>query len=100
MLTLLQVSSFLDDYTKGIRPFSVVFMTTFIPLRLSPMYFNRFDICDAYYLFFSDYHEGQGSDKYARLSRMLEYFKPSPMLSYDNMSENAQVIYDDLVAAN
>ena len=64
------------------------------------MYFDRFDICEAYYLFFSDYHEGQGSEKYCRLSRMLDYFKPSPSLSYDTMTENAQVIYDNLAYSN
>lgn len=61
------------------------------------MYFDRFDICEAYYLFFSNYHWGQGSNFYYRLSRMTKYFKPSPMLSYENMSRNAQIIYDNLV---
>ena len=61
------------------------------------MYFDRFDICEAYYLFFTNYHDGQGSDFYYRLSRMLEYFKPSPLLRYENLSENGQVIYDNLV---
>jgi len=61
------------------------------------MYFNRFDICDAYYLFFSHYHWGQGSSFYSRLSGMLDYYKPSPLLSYENLSENAQMIYDNLV---
>jgi hypothetical protein len=63
----------------------------------STMYFNRFDICDAYYLFFSHYHWGQGSSFYSRLSGMLDYYKPSPLLSYENLSENAQMIYDNLV---
>ena len=61
------------------------------------MYFDRFDICDAYYLFFSNYHWGQGSIFYSRLSRMLDYYKPSPLLRYENLSENAQMIYDNLV---
>ena len=61
------------------------------------MYFDRFDICDAYYLFFSVYHWGQGSDFYYRLSKMGEYYKPSPMLCYNNLSENAKVIYDNLI---
>jgi len=61
------------------------------------MYFNRFDICEAYYLFFTNYHAGQGSDFYYRLSRMLEYFKPSPILRYESLNENAKVIYDNLV---
>ena len=61
------------------------------------MYFNRFDICEAYYLFFSDYHSGMFSEFYRRLSTMGEYFKPSPLLCYENMTENGQMIYDNLV---
>ena len=61
------------------------------------MYFDRFDICEAYYLFFTNYHWGQGSDLYYRMSRMLDYFKPSPSLRYDTLTENGQYIYDNLV---
>ena len=61
------------------------------------MYFNRFDICEAYYLFFTNYHQGQGSDFYQRLSGMLDYFKPAICLSYDSLTENGQIIYDNLV---
>ena len=61
------------------------------------MYFDRFDVCEAYYLFFTNYHQGQGSDFYQRLSAMLDYFKPSICLNYDSLSENGKVIYDNLV---
>jgi len=61
------------------------------------MYFDRFDVCSAYYLFFCDYHEGQGSKKYNRLSRLETYYKPGPFACYSNLSENAQCIYDSLV---
>lgn len=61
------------------------------------MYWDRFDIVEAYYLFFSNYHWGQDSDMYQRMSRMLDYFKPSPILRYEYLSDNAQVIYDNLV---
>ena len=61
------------------------------------MYFNRFDICEAYYLFLSNYHHGQGSDFYHRLSKMTEYFTPSPLLRYESLSDNGKVIYDGLV---
>ena len=67
-------------------------------VKESIMYFDRFDICEAYYLFFSHFHDGMGSEFYSRLSAMGEYFKPSPLLSYENMSENAQMIYDNLEA--
>ena len=62
------------------------------------MYFDRFDICEAYYLALSHCHGGQWSREYARLSRMGQYFKPSPMLSVESLSDNARVIYDDACA--
>lgn len=61
------------------------------------MYFDRFDVCEAWYLFLSNYHWGQGSSFYQRLSKMSEYFSPSPMLRYETLSDNGRVIYDNLV---
>jgi hypothetical protein len=61
------------------------------------MYFDRFDICEAWYLALSDCHEGQWSDSYRRLSNMLAYFKPSPMLTVDSLSENGREIYDNAI---
>lgn len=62
------------------------------------MYWDRFDIVEAYYCFFCDYHEGQFSHKYMRLSKILGYYKPSPLdKGYDSLSENGKVIYDNLV---
>lgn len=58
------------------------------------MQFNRFDICEAYYLALSHCHNGQFSREYARLCRLARYFKPSPMLSVDSLSDNAREIYD------
>lgn len=60
------------------------------------MYFNRFDIVQAHYLAYCHCHSGQWSREYARLSKILSYFKPSPMLSVDSLSENAKEIYDNL----
>ena len=60
-------------------------------------YFDRFDILRAHYLFLSHYHEGQGSEKYAKLCNLTSYFKPSPLLTFDTMGENAQAIYQNLV---
>ena len=57
------------------------------------MEFNRFDIVEAYYLFFSHYHEGQWSEKYERLSKITTYFKPAPCLT---LTENGQEIYNNL----
>lgn len=61
--------------------------------------FDRFDICEAYYLFASQYHAGQGSREYAifgRLDRL--HFKPRPRLSnYQDLSENGRGIFINLV---
>ena len=59
--------------------------------------FDRFDILRAHYLFLSHYHEGQGSEKYAKLCRITSYFRPSPSLTFDTMGENAKAIYQNLV---
>ena len=62
------------------------------------IYFDRFDICEAYWLYASHYHSGQWSELYAVLGRLdILKFRPSPMLSYDSLTENGQAIYDDLV---
>ena len=62
------------------------------------MYFDRFDICKAHYLFLSEFHEGQFSKKYARLSRLFQYYTPNLNIAgAHNLSENARAIYDCLV---
>jgi hypothetical protein len=61
------------------------------------MYFNRFDICEAWYLALSECHEGMGSERYARLSAMDRYFTPSPTLTVDSLSDNGKVIYDTAI---
>lgn len=60
------------------------------------MFFDRFDIAEAYYLFFCHYHEGQASDKYRRLSRMTRNFKPRPSLAVETLTENGREIYEAL----
>lgn len=60
------------------------------------MIFDRFDIAEAFYLFSSHFHEGQASVKYRRLSRMSRYFKPSPLLSVESLTENGREIYEAL----
>ena len=57
-------------------------------------YFDRFDICEAYYLFFRDWHNGQTSKEYLRLCKMQKYFKPSPLLkTIEDLTENGYEIY-------
>jgi hypothetical protein len=62
------------------------------------MFFDRFDICEAYYMFACEWHKGQASAEYAifgRLERMR--FRPSPLLSKDSLSENARFILAQLI---
>jgi hypothetical protein len=66
-----------------------------ITLKGQIMYFDRFDICEAYFLALSHCHGGQWSTEYARLCKLMRYFKPSPFLSVDSLTENARVIYDN-----
>ena len=61
-----------------------------------PMYFDRFDILEAWYLWLNHNHAGQFSEDYSRLSKMLEYFKPGPMLDYDSLTGNGKAIYDGI----
>jgi hypothetical protein len=63
------------------------------------MWFDRFDICEAWYVFATLYHEGMGSDTYAifgRLHRME--FKISPAINGpEDLTENGQAIFNNLV---
>jgi hypothetical protein len=58
------------------------------------MYFDRFDIAEAYYLALSHCHGGQWSKEYARLCKLSRKLKPSPFLDVDNLTENGRMIYD------
>lgn len=63
------------------------------------MYFDRYDITDAYYLFFTHCYNGMGCWMYKRLCKMRKYYKPSPLLNNeDDLTENGRAIYDTLVA--
>lgn len=63
------------------------------------MYFDRFDIAEAHYLFLCDYHEGQGSEKYRRLCRLLGWFRPGLAAQQGALTPNGQDIYDQLAKA-
>lgn len=63
------------------------------------MYFDRFDICLAWYHYLAEYHEGQGSEKYARLCKLGRYFSPGAGYPCSRrLIGNARKIYDNLVA--
>ena len=56
--------------------------------------FDRFDICEGWYLALSECHGGQWTREYRRLSMMRRYFTPSPSLSVETLTENGRDIYD------
>lgn len=60
-------------------------------------YFDRFDICEAWYHFLSQYHGGQSAIAYRRLSQLTRLYKPGYRASLTNMSDNAKAIYRRLV---
>jgi hypothetical protein len=62
------------------------------------MYFDKFDICEAYYMFASLYHRGQWSNEYKILSRLCKIsFSPRLSISVETLSENSREIFDNLV---
>ena len=64
------------------------------------MYFDRFDICEAYYAFATDYHGGQWSPGYAILGRLqrMGYRPGFGGVTYASLTENGKAIYNSLVA--
>lgn len=61
------------------------------------MYFDRFDICEAWYMYLSHYHEGQGSEEYRRLSKLLTHFSPRGSLRSElDLTDNGYAIYCQL----
>ena len=67
--------------------------------RSESMTWDRFDICEAWYMFAVLWHGGMGSPEYqifTRLHRMQ--FKPSPLLTEATLSKNGREIYDRLVS--
>ena len=63
------------------------------------MHWDRFDRCEAYYMYSVLWHSGQTSKEYAILGQLARMgFKPSPQLQgRENLEENGREIYDALV---
>ena len=61
------------------------------------MYFDRFDIVAAYHLWFTHYYSGFDAN-YIRRCRLEERlgFVPAFNHSYEALTENGQIIYDQL----
>jgi hypothetical protein len=62
------------------------------------MYYDRFDIVAAHYAFYADWHQGQNSTFYSRLSRIGRYYSPSDSARHlrGEEYENARQIYANL----
>lgn len=52
------------------------------------MYFDRYDICEAYWLLYCEWGEYAWSNKFHNVA-----FKPAPTLSYKNLTKNGKAIY-------
>lgn len=62
------------------------------------MFFDRFDICEAWFLYACRYHGGQNSKLYEILGRLENMrFKAAPGLDYKSLTENGKSIYRRLV---
>ena len=63
------------------------------------MHFDRFDILEAHYCYYRDYHWGQNDWMYHRLSRISSYFRPSYSVAEygaECLTENGKEIYRNL----
>ena len=65
------------------------------------MFFDRFDICEAHYLFACLYHEGMWSKTYAKFAQLERIgFRCAPGIENPkDLSENGRWIFRDLVVA-
>jgi hypothetical protein len=67
------------------------------------MYFNRFDICEAYLMYYINYHMSGMTRRCEIKNRGIEYqlykmkFMVSPILTESTLSENARDIYHELI---
>ena len=62
------------------------------------MYWDRLDICQAWFLFACDWHQGQDSWEYEIFGRLGQIgFQPGLNLTFDALTENGKAIYNNLV---
>ena len=63
------------------------------------MYFDRFDICEAHFMFAMLFHGGMGCPIYRRFAQLERVgFSPSPLMrSPRDLTDNAREIYRQLV---
>jgi len=64
------------------------------------MNFDRWDICEAWWLYARDYHEGQGSWSHDILGRLYRMgYRPPRDFEVDQLTQNGLDIYERLVRA-
>ena len=56
------------------------------------MYFDKFDIIEAYHLYYTHHYSGMFDPHYIRRCEMESYFQPSVDHSYESLTENGQMI--------
>jgi hypothetical protein len=63
------------------------------------MYYDRFDICAAHWMFAMLWHGGQGADIYSKFSQLERLrFRPAPgWYQPSDLEPNAREIYRNLV---
>ena len=55
---------------------------------------DRFDICEAYYVFAINWHGGQNSDVYKIFGKLKRIdFRPAPTLRFMSLTDNGKMIY-------
>lgn len=55
---------------------------------------DRFDVAEGYYMYLTDYNNGQRCPKYERLCKLLKVFKPRPGLrSARDLDEGGRAVY-------
>ena len=64
-----------------------------------PMYFDRFDICEAHYMFAMLWHDGMWGEIYGKFGQLERIkFRPSPCLEEPkDLTMNGREIYRQLV---
>lgn len=61
------------------------------------MYFDRFDILSAWYLWLTWHHEGLHSRAYKRLCLLRKRYRPPQgMDGLDKLNKNARAIYENI----
>jgi len=73
------------------------------------MHFDKFDICEAYYMYMVLWNSGGVTNRWYNTSRCTRQaqsisaqlhrmqFKPHPFLSEETLTENGLAIYNDLI---